>query len=90
MEFKEQITYIIENFDFDAIITYLSGIEGESLENQIDAESLKATAKNMLDDVVENGGHRESHSMVAEKKGDFLELSFTPQRINALNTLFNP
>lgn len=88
MEFKEQITYIIENFDFDVIIAYLR-IREEALGGQIDAESLKKIAKGMLEDIVENGGHRESHSMVAEMNGDFLELSFTPQRINALDTLFN-
>ena len=89
MEFKDQIAYIIENFDFDSIITYLRVIKGDSLVEGLDAETLKAIASSMLDEVALNGGHRESHSIVAERKGEFIELSFTPQRLNALDTLFN-
>jgi hypothetical protein len=89
MEFKEQILYCIENFDFDAIISYLEDINGKPLNEPASAEMLKTVASSMLEDVALNGGYRESHSIFAERKGEFLELSFIPQRINALNKLFN-
>lgn len=87
MEFKDQITYIIENFDFDAIIAYLRVINVDSKE-ATNVKVLKAVANSMLEEVALNGGHREAYNMVAERKGDFIELSFTPQRINALDILF--
>ena len=87
MKIEDQITHILEFFDFDKTLDYLK-VKGDAGEN-LCSKKLKTIASSMLKDVALGGEQKESYCMIAEMTEGFLELSFTPQRVNALDTLFN-
>ena len=89
MKFEDQISYIVDNFDFEQIITYLRVIGRDKFNEEFDANFLKEKAKEMLEQAWNSNDDVEAYNMTALKKGDFLELVFTPIRTNVLRKFFN-
>lgn len=89
MKSEDQIQFIIDNFDFQRIIKYLRIVENKELPSDFTAEFLKEKARKMLDRAWKHREDVEAYNMTALRKGDFLELVFTPMRTNVLRKFFN-